>query len=98
MRRNPTVPGTMRAGRGHFLCGAQARSVEAEVLRLKTMGLSFEEIAEQIRASRTGQKPSVGDPARSNLPGRLCNQPTGLSQGFQEGDRATPGIGSRGAA
>ena len=60
MKRQPD--GTWRNARSPVVVSPdllRSRWVEAEVLRLKTMGLSFEEIAEQVTHVGRGKSPAL---------------------------------------
>jgi hypothetical protein len=80
--RKRNADGTFRSARKALRVSERiriARWVEAQTLRLKRLGLSFDAIAEQITKVGRGEARGTGDDARrGHLPARLPHQPAGV--------------------
>ena len=96
MKRQPD--GTWRNARSPIVVSPdilRSRWVEAEVLRMKTMGLSYDEMAEQVtRVGRGKSAPLVTIPQGVTFPDDYSIIPPSLSQGFQKGARAAARAGT----
>jgi len=94
MKRQPD--GTWRNTRRPIVTSAEilrAGWVEAEVLRLKTMGLSFEEIAEQITRVGRRQGPAmVAIPQGVKFPDDYSITRQGCHKAFKKGIRRQPAL------